>query len=167
MKIKNNFALCAVFLSLCFAICAFFASCSKKGVEVQGAGQSDIVHSEKSNSPFSADIDFVDMNYNMVSSSIFNILIDAEKFLGKTVRFRGEYFETNDSGADEALHSCLIYDATACCQTGLQFELPQGKVYPKEHENIEIFGTLSYKEINGMDYFFVACKDFTLLPVTE
>lgn len=167
MKIKNNFVLCAVFLSLCFALCAFFASCSKKGVEVQGAGQSDIVHSEKSNSPFSADIDFVDMNYNMVSSSIFNILIDAEKFLGKTVRFRGEYFETNDSGADEALHSCLIYDATACCQTGLQFELPQGKVYPKEHENIEIFGTLSYKEINGMDYFFVACKDFTLLPVTE
>lgn len=167
MKIKNNFALCAVLLSLCFVFCAFFASCSKKGVEVQSGGQTDTLHSEKNNSNSSADIDFVDMNYNMVSSSIFNILIDADKFLGKTVRFRGEYFETNDIGADEVFHSCLIYDATACCQTGLQFELPQEKIYPKEHENIEIFGMLSYKEINGMDYFFVACNDFTLLPATE
>ena len=114
-----------------------------------------------------ADLDFVDMNYNMISAKLFNVLIEADKYVGKTVRFRGQYFVTSDAGLDQVLHSCLIYDATACCQTGLQFMLPEGKAYPVEHSNIEIVGKLSYTEINGMDYFYVACDDFTLLQDSE
>lgn len=169
MKLCDCRKVFVVFVTVAFCgAVVLFASCNAKKAnasEERNAGAENATTEEvDTNSSSSADIDLVKMNYNMVSARLFNMLLEGDKYLGKTIRFRGEYFVTNDSGLNEPLHSCLIYDATACCQTGLQFELPSGKEYPKEHEKIEIFGPLSYKEINGMDYFYVACTDVTILP---
>lgn len=167
-----NFSVVFATLAFCGTI-VLFISCNGRNTNssgIQNAGAGDIVEvsengaSNKSSFNKKADIDLVKMNYNMISARLFNMLVEGDKYIGKTVRFRGEYFVTNDSGLGEPLHSCLIYDETACCQTGLQFEIPSGKEYPKEHSKIEIFGPLQYKEINGMDYFYVACNDVMVLP---
>lgn len=144
---KNlRFLFVSVF-SLIFSL--FFSSCPVEKQESAGV------------------IDFTNMNYNMVTAKLFNVLIEPEKYLGKQIKFRGQYFAVMEEGFSEPLHSVLIYDATACCQTGLQFMLPEGKAYPEEKTPIEISGVLSYKEVNGMDYFYVACEDFTLLQASE
>lgn len=109
------------------------------------------------------DIDFTKMNYNMVSAKLFNVLIDSEKYLGKSIRFRGQYFVTEEESVGQQMHSVLIYDSTACCQTGLQFELSEGLDYPAEKTEIEITGKLAYREVNSMDYYYVACNDISIM----
>lgn len=140
----------AVFLFVCLFL---FAGCFNKlpVKSASGSGKPKV------------DIDFTTMNYNLVSAKLFNVLIESEKYLGKSMRFKGQYFYTEEESVGQKMHSVLIYDATACCQTGLQFELPEGKEYPEEKKEIEISGKFSYKEINSMDYYYVACDDLLIL----
>lgn len=142
------------------------AGCSKKASENEAVDGSWKAPDSSSSLTFQkADMDFTKMNYNMISGQLFKVLVNSQKYLGKTIRFKGQYFSTSEEALGVTMHSVLIYDATACCQTGLQFELKQKPgedvvKYPNPSQTIEIFGKLCYKDINGMDYYFVECDQF-------
>ena len=156
-----------VFCWCLLMVMVLISGCSKRAAEgVESDGSSDAREASSSLTFPKADIDFTRMNYNMISGKLFDVLIDSQKYLGKTIRFKGQYFPTREESLGVTMHSVLIYDATACCQTGLQFELinseniDESELYPSVSENIEIFGKLRCKEINGMDYFYVECERF-------
>lgn len=113
------------------------------------------------------DLDFSKFNYNMISAEIFNIMIEPEKYVGKTIRFKGQFFSSFEQEKNQRFYSILIYDATACCQTGFEFILSGNPQYPQdfpvEGANIQLSGTLTYANLDGLDYFYIACDSFELL----
>ena len=108
------------------------------------------------------DIDLSMLNYNIASAQIFNMLIETDSYLGKTVRIKGQFFSNYDEDNKVRHYSVLIWDATACCQTGLQF-IPRGNPvypddFPEEMADMEITGILRMKLLNGMDYLYLDCE---------
>ena len=71
------------------------------------------------------DIDLTALSSTMVYSEVYNLCVKPDDYVGKTVRMRGT-FQTDEN---EIYYFCLIQDATACCQQGLEFILA-GAEYP-------------------------------------
>ena len=108
------------------------------------------------------DVDLSMLNFNIASAQIFNMLIETDSYLGKTVRIKGQFFSTYDEENKMRHYSVLIWDATACCQTGLQF-IPRGNPvypddFPEEMADMEVTGILRMKLLNGMDYLYIDCE---------
>ena len=124
---------------------------------VQSGGKSGTKLSELP--PQKTDIDLTRLNYNMATALIYQILSDESgKYLGKTIRIKGVY--SYDDTVYGIFHYVLLFDATACCQTGFIFEdkrrrYPQD--YPEAFDDIEIIGTLCERTIDGMDMIYIEC----------
>lgn len=109
-------------------------------------------------------LDFTDMNYNIAYAKIFNILINVEQYIGRTIKFRGNFYSSEEEILNDRSYSVLLYDATACCQTGFQFILTGEHKYPDDYPEemsvIEIEGTLKMKEINGFEYLYIETDSY-------
>lgn len=68
------------------------------------------------------DIDLTKMSSTMVYSTVFNMVNNPEKFVGKTMRMRGEYTTYHISIDDptQIIHACIVRDAAGCCSQGLE-----------------------------------------------
>lgn len=113
----------------------------------------------KSSAGKKVDLDLSKLNYNLAYAQIFEIMINVDKYLGKTVKIKGNFYSSFDEELLVRHYSVLIWDATACCQTGLQFILRGDHEYPadfpEEMSEIEVTGTLCIKDFNGMDYIYL------------
>lgn len=76
---------------------------------------------ENSESPYTGkiDLDLSKMNYNMISSITFEMLIETEKYAGKTVKISGNYHSAEYEG--NQYYSVVVWDATRCCPAGISF----------------------------------------------
>ncbi len=156
-----------VYSAIFFVVLLVLVGCQKKAVvqQVPVPAQNTEVK-EKSKRP-KIDLDMTKLNYNMVSSLIFNMMVESEKYLGKRIKIAGKFYSEFDEDNLIRHYSVLIWDNTACCQVGLQFiregdyEFP--KDYPEQMTPVEISGIYSIKEINGMDYVYLACDDFKIM----
>lgn len=88
------------------------------------------------------DVDLTRLSSTMVYSEVYNMMNTPESYVGKMVRMNGnfavyKYPERN-------YYTCIIKDATACCQQGLEFlwrgnhKFPDD--YPKEGAPIIVTG---------------------------
>lgn len=110
--------------------------------------------------PKKIDLDFTKMNYNMASSVMFEMMIEPEKYIDKTIKINGQ-FET--SIYEENRYFAIInWDLTGCCPTGLNFIPPDSMIYPysfpSNSSNITVIGTMK-EAFNGRSndlYFFAA-----------
>lgn len=104
--------------------------------------------------------DLTEMNFNMISGVVFDMIINAEKYNGKTVRIEGQFFTTYSELMNMQTYAVLVYDETACCQTGLNFipnkNVMASKKFPAEKTKITVEGKLVYKEVSGIDYLYIA-----------
>lgn len=95
------------------------------------------------------DIDLVKLKGNMLYSQITNIVDDYEKYLGKTIRFIGRMGIID--GENKNYYTVSAGDATACCNTPLEFVLKGGSIdkkdYPEAGKTVRITGKLeTYQE---------------------
>ena len=103
--------------------------------------------------------DFTKLNYNMTSALLFDMLVNQDKYLGKVMRFKGlfDYYETEN----ERLYFALLFDATACCQIGVNFEDKTKKFpedFPDTMEDVVVTGTYSVRILSdGSEYFYLDC----------
>ena len=88
------------------------------GSEAQGAG---------------IDIDLTTLSSTMVYSEVFNMLSTPEDYLGKSVKMRGAFSVYHDEVTDHYYFACLIADATACCQQGIEFLWEGEHTYPDDY----------------------------------
>ncbi|MBO7420173.1 MAG: hypothetical protein J6U06_03530 [Spirochaetaceae bacterium] len=104
------------------------------------------------------DIDFTKLNYVMASGIIFDMLVNQDEYLGKRIKIKGAFW-TEETDSEQFL-AVLLYDATACCQTGLTFK-DASKHYPEDYpellSEIEITGIFSKEEKDGIIYTFIDC----------
>ena len=83
--------------------------------------------------PASIDVDLTKLNAIMVYSEVNNMMTVPEDYVGKKVRMRGKlavykYPERN-------YYTCIIADATACCQQGMEFLWAGDHKYPDDYPN--------------------------------
>ena len=100
------------------------------------------------------EIDLSKMNADLAYAFIFQIVVEPEKYEGKTVRMTGT-FETFYDNEPYGRHDyCIITDVLACCAQGLEFE--NAKVSGIEPgQKITVSGTLKLRDAvspDGMEY---------------
>ena len=87
----------------------------------------------------SIDVDLTKLSSTMVYSEVYAMMTAPEDYIGKTVRMNGQfalYQATDASGQpvpDQIYFACVIADATACCQQGLEFILAGDAKYPDDY----------------------------------
>lgn len=96
------------------------------------------------------DIDLTKMSSTMVYSTVFNMVNNPTKFVGKTMRMRGEYTKYHISIDDptQIIHACIVRDAAGCCSQGLEFVL-SNRNYPSGAGEITVVGTIAVQKIFG------------------
>ena len=155
------------FVCLLFALLFSFSSC---GSSKQAEKNPDISASDEKK-PLAIDYDFTKMNFNIATAQVFNMAVEPDKYLGKVVKFQGQFMSIEEEGFSSRFYSVLQYDATACCQTGFMFFLPDDKKYPDDYPaemaEIEVCGKLTQGEVDGMDIMYLACDNYTLLEGAE
>ena len=117
----------------------------------------------KASSASGADVDLTRLSATMVYAQVFNMIVEPEKFEGKTVKMRGQ-FMVYPMDKNENVYAVVISDATACCQQGLEFKW-QGEHaypadYPPEGSEIEVTGTFTTGQTpDGFDYFYISTNN--------
>lgn len=111
---------------------------------------------EKAPSNAEVDIDLTTMSGTMVYSKVYDMVSNKQDYAGKTVKMKGNFAVYGRTQYREHYFACVIADATACCQQGLEFTLKNGASYPGDYpdegQEVTVTGTFTvYKE--GQDEF--------------
>lgn len=100
-------------------------------------------------------IDLTQMTPTMVYSVIYDIMVNTDRYYGRTILLDG-FFDTD---LDEKYYFVVVPDATACCSQGLEFKLGDTKVYPDDYPeksaDIRLRGTLEKYEEEGQSYCYI------------
>lgn len=96
------------------------------------------------------DVDLTKLSGTMVYSAVFDIVENPLKYRGKTIKIRGTHFVSHDPAKNEYHHACVIWDATACCMQGMEFELAD-KNYPPNESDITLIGKFDVYTIQKID----------------
>lgn len=91
------------------------------------------------------DVDLTAMSSTMVYSEVLNMQQTPDKYLGKVVKMHGPFSVTEIDG--NRYFACIISDATACCSSGIEFDLKGDHSYPDdypaENTDITVVGTFT------------------------
>lgn len=69
------------------------------------------------------DLDLTGLNGVMVYSQVFDMVSNPADYKGKIIRIEGNYDEFRDEKTGNLYRACIIPDALACCQQGIEFVL--------------------------------------------
>lgn len=92
------------------------------------------------------------MNKDMVYATVYQLMVEPDKYIGKTLCIDGLYYTGQNEKTGTYYHYSIIKDALACCSQGLEFVWGDGShvypdEYPKDEAEIEVKGTFeTYKE---------------------
>lgn len=98
--------------------------------------------------PAKVDVDLTKLSSTMVYSEVYNMMAAPEDYIGKTVRMSGQFalYQATDANGqpvpDQIYFACVIADATACCQQGLEFILSGDAKYPNDYPELGTFITV-------------------------
>ena len=106
------------------------------------------------------DVDLTTLSSTMVYAEVFNMMMNPNDYIGKTVKMRGAfgigYSYKEDGTMDEntLVYACVIADATACCSQGIEFVLSGEHTYPDDYpelgSEITVVGTFATYEEYSM-----------------
>ncbi len=94
---------------------------SDSGDEVTSEGSDDI------------DVDLTAISGILVYSEVYNMMSTPENYMGKKIKMEGIYTIYFDNTYSTRYDACIVQDATACCATGIEFELPDEYKYPDDY----------------------------------
>ena len=104
-----------------------------------------------------ADIDLSFGSETIAYATISNILDDPEEYMGQRVKMLGTYKQFYSKTYDTAYYVCMVTDATACCQQGMEFRLKDEYSLPLDGQQIILEGIVDvYPE---GDYWYAYLKD--------
>lgn len=139
-------------------LCSALAGCAPKDAQLgqQSAG------GKADSKP---DVDLTSLSSTMVYAEVYNMMNEPNRYMGKTVKVRGQYYANYFEDAKQYYHFIVVADATACCQQGLEFIWSGEHTYPDDYPEdgtlIEVTGVYgSYKEL-GETYYYLAVDDIT------
>ena len=103
------------------------------------------------------DYDLTSMSSDMVYSTVYQIMVNPNEYIGKIIRMKGQYYVSKDETTGLCYHCCLIKDATACCANGMEFIWGDGTHlypddYPKDGTDIVVQGSFETYTENDAVY---------------
>jgi len=105
----------------------------------------------------SVDVDLTTLSATMVYSEVYNMITTPDNYLGKTIKMNGQYTEYYNETTDRRYFACIILDATACCAQGIEFDLTENYVYPKDYpgegDMVSVIGVYDRYEEDGFPYY--------------
>ena len=111
--------------------------------DVQQPARQDNSSGKKTASASSdVDVDLTKLSSTMVYSEVYAMMTAPEDYIGKTVRMKGQFalYQATDANGqpvpDQIYFACVIADATACCQQGLEFVLAGDARYPDDYPEL-------------------------------
>lgn len=114
------------------------------------------------------DVDLTVISSTMVYAEVFNIVGDPYSYLGKRIKVRGTFDAYYWDETDRTYSYVVISDATACCQSGLEFTwdnsdntYPDG--YPNKNQEFEIIGTYQSYVEQGHSYYYIAADELKII----
>lgn len=122
----KKFLSIVIVLSMLFA----FASCDS------GSGNSS-VENKKNKQNVSAedlDLDLTKLSSTMVYSEVYNMMNTPDDYIGKKVKMQGAF--SVYEGEERNYYACIIADATACCQQGMEFVRKGEHKYPEDYPEL-------------------------------
>jgi hypothetical protein len=147
-------------------VCTFTAYCS--AMDKSLADIDDNLMRESSAAEISSiDVDMTKLSSTMAFAELYNIMVNADDYLGKTVKIRGSYNAMLSDLTNQYCHLVIIGDATSCCEIGIEFvwngshEYPED--YPEVYKRIEVVGVLSCIEVLGQTRYYLAVDDISIL----
>ena len=137
-------------------------SCSKKKAASTQSTEAEIVNNteiqkiqepEQIKETEKIDLDLSNMNYNMLSSVLFDLMTMPENYENKRIKISGGYYESEYEG--KKYFSVITWDATACCPAGIDFVPPDTMKYPDDFpaqdQQITVTGLLKNIEEDGVE----------------
>lgn len=110
------------------------------------------------------DIDLTKFSATMVYSEIFNMMVEPEYYVGKTVKMRGLFDFYRDKAAGRCYFACVVQDAAACCAQGLEFVLVGGndcrEDLPEAGDEITVVGVFDSCVRGGEKYYLLKDAEF-------
>ena len=79
------------------------------------------------------DVDLTAISGILVYSEVYNMMSTPENYMGKKIKMEGIYTIYFDNTYSTRYDACIVQDATACCATGIEFELPDEYKYPDDY----------------------------------
>ncbi|MGN0469194.1 MAG: hypothetical protein ACI4GY_10770 [Acutalibacteraceae bacterium] len=102
------------------------------------------------------DVDLTALSSTMVYSEVYNMVTTPADYMGKTIKMDGAFSVYHDEQTGKDYFACIISDATACCQQGLEFVLDGDYTYPDDYPElgteIAVTGVFDTYEENGQQY---------------
>lgn len=113
------------------------------------------------------DYDLTVMSSDMVYATVYQMMVDPDAYIGKTVRMNGLYYGSYYEPTGQYYHYCIIQDALACCAQGIEFVWGDGShIYPDEYPEDEtmvvVQGVFETYQEDGDEYLYCHLKDATL-----
>ncbi len=96
-------------------------------------------------------IDLTVHNALMIGVELTQIMRYPDEYVGRTIKMPGMYATSVDPNTDITYYYALVWDATNCCQIGMEFVLEEGE-YPELGSNIVVEGTFHTYEEFGILY---------------
>ena len=163
---KKSFVIVGLDPTIFFMISLLlFTSCTKKP---QTEVVSPKIESEVPAAATKVDYDLSGMNFTMISSFFFQMLVDSETYENKTFKIKGNFqtFENEEDPTALPYFSVIMNDATMCCQEGIDFvwegnhNWPED--YPEQDQEITIVGKYIVTETDGFTYNYILASDILL-----
>ena len=177
--ICGNFLKPILQINSCFLILLaslVFFSCREKElspIELKAIAQNDAVAqtaqkaleaekslsaTESTDSNSEIDFDLSAMNSDLVYATVFQMMIDSDSYINKTVRMKGELaiYENSPTANGGRAYAVIISDALACCKQGIEFKYNFGENEPKNGDIVTVTGVYSGGLLPGdIQYNFV------------
>lgn len=112
------------------------------------------------------DMDLTQLSGSMVYAQTFELLNNADKYMGQTIRIAGKFQSVVSKETSNRYYYVMVSDVTACCQQGFEFIWGDNShvypdEYPAENSDIVITGVLSTYEENSKKYCYLAVDDIS------
>ena len=130
---------------------------SDSGDEVTSEGSDDI------------DVDLTAISGILVYSEVYNMMASPANYMGKKIKMEGIYAIYFDDTYSTRYDACIVQDATACCATGIEFELSDDLKfpddYPEEGDLITVEGI--FDTYDEGSYTYCTLRNASLLKVEK
>ena len=175
---KKRFCVLLIVITLCsLAACGAAASASEQTPPVLPAetplptrAPTPLPTAEPTPQPLSetetGELDLTGMSGTMLYTMIYNMMMQPDDYLGRTIRVKGQFSAYVDEKSGRSYYACFIADAAGCCAQGLEFLPAAVLVYPDDFPepgtDITVSGEFDLiKEENGFRYFVLKDASFT------
>ena len=115
------------------------------------------------------DVDLTAISGILVYSEVYNMMATPENYMGKKIKMEGIYAIYFDDTYSTRYDACIVQDATACCATGIEFELSDELKYPddypEEGEIITVEGI--FDTYDEGSYTYCVLRNASLLKVEK